>query len=57
MAADIEVEIVFVALIAEQGVGAADGFAIHERFKALKFRFLVGQSPGVEVEVEFVSGR
>ncbi len=54
MLADIEREIMLVALIAEERVALADGLFVHERGEARHFGCLCGQTPGVEVEVEFV---
>ena len=54
VAPDIDVEIVLVSGIAEEGVALADGLLIDERREPGQFLLLGGQAPGVEVEVELV---
>ena len=54
MGPDIQVEVVFVALIPEQGIGLADDLLVQERAEPGDFTLLRRQPPRVEVEVEGV---
>ncbi len=53
MAADVDVEVVFVAVIAKQGVGVCQNVHIDELFEAVDFGEFVGQPPSLQIEVEF----
>ena len=54
VAADVDVVVVGVAVVAEEGVGRGDFVGGEEGREAGEFAFLVGEAPGLEVEVEGV---
>ena len=54
MTADIEREIVLIALITEQRIALTDCGLVHVRRESFEFTLLGGESPGVEIQVELV---
>ena len=54
MAADVDVVVVDVALVAEEGVGLGDLVGREEGCEAGELALLGGEAPGLEVEVERV---
>lgn len=54
VAADVDVEVVLVALVAEEGVALGEDVEVDEVAEARQLAFLGGEAPGVEVEVELV---
>ncbi len=52
--ADVDVEVVLVAFIAEQGVRLGKRLGVHVVLEPVDLALLVREAPGVEVEVEGV---
>ena len=52
--ADVEIEIIFIPFITKQGIRPRQGFHIDEIPETTDLGLLIGEAPGIEIEVEII---